>query len=237
MLLLDEFSAGIFDAAPRGDHRHVADPTMTRIILVDDHNIVREGLKSLLDAEPAFTVVAEAETGEEALDKVRAVDADVVVLDLVLPDRSGFDIVRQILTLRPKIAVLILSMHAQPEFAVRAFRAGASGYLTKKSAAGQLVNGIRKVASGGRFVTPELAEQLAFDLRRTDEGDPHTQLTEREFQVFLAIAVGKPVRDIARELNLSVKTVNNYRLTVLTKMGMKNNAELVRYAVIYHLIG
>jgi two-component system, NarL family, invasion response regulator UvrY len=209
---------------------------MIRLMLVDDHAIVREGLKRLIAADAAMVVVAEAETGGEALDKVRALELDVVILDLSLPDRNGFDVLRQMQALRPALPILILSMHAEEEYAVRAFRAGAAGYLTKRSVPSQLMNGVRKVASGGRFVTPELAEHLAFELQRKEGNDPHKLLSEREFQVFLMIAAGKPVRDIAHELNLSVKTVNNYRLSLLRKMGMKSNAELVRYAVVHGLL-
>ena len=204
---------------------------MIRLMLVDDHDIVREGLKRLVAVDASIRVAAEAASGNEALDKVRQIEVDVMILDLSLPDRSGFDIMQQVHAIRPSLPILILSMHAEEEFAVRAFRAGAVGYLTKKSAAAQLLNGIRKVAAGGRFVTPELAEHLAFELQRKDHDQPHDLLSEREFQVFLAIAQGKPVRQIARELNLSSKTINNYRLSILRKMSMKSNADIVRYAV------
>ncbi|HEY6843911.1 MAG TPA: response regulator transcription factor, partial [Thermoanaerobaculia bacterium] len=161
---------------------------MIRLLLVDDHDIVREGLKQLIAADAGMRVVAEAGSGNQALDRVRETELDVVVLDLSLPDRSGFDVLRQMHAVRPALPVLILSMHSEEEFAVRTFRAGAAGYLTKNSAASQLLNGIRKVAAGGRFVTPELAEHLAFELQRKEGDEPHKLLSEREFQVFLAIA-------------------------------------------------
>ncbi len=206
------------------------------MLIVDDHAIVREGLKQIVASDPEIVVAGEAASGDEALLKIREGDFDVLVLDLCLPDRSGLDVLahaRAALPLRP---VLILSMEREEEFAMRALRGGASGYLEKRSAPEQLVSAIKRVTQGKKYLSSELAERLVLELDQGGADRPHDLLSQREFEIFLAIAGGKPVSAIAAGLGLSVKTVNNHRARILVKLGMKSTAELVRYAIRYQLI-
>jgi DNA-binding NarL/FixJ family response regulator len=207
-----------------------------RIALADDHSIVREGLKQLLAAAPDFEVVAEAANGHEALAHVRAVEFDVLVLDMSMPGKSGIDLIRQVHAEKPKLRILILSMHEEHQYAVRAIRAGASGYLTKESASRQLVEAIRKVAGGGAFISAEVAQQLALGAMPGATGPLHGALSDREYQVFLLIDQGKSISDIAEGLNLSVKTVSTHKANVLQKMNLQTAGDLIRYALAHRLV-
>jgi two-component system invasion response regulator UvrY len=209
---------------------------MIRALIADDHAVVRQGLKQILGDTPEMVVAGEATTGQEVLDKVRAETWDVVVLDISMPDRSGLDVLKQLRSERPKLPVLVLSMHSEDQYAVRVLKAGASGYLTKDSAPDELVKAIRKVVSGGRYVSSFLAEKLAFEIGTDSSRLPHETLSDREFQVLRLIAAGKSVTEIAAELCLSVKTVSTYRARMLEKMNLGTTAELIHYAMQNHLI-
>jgi DNA-binding NarL/FixJ family response regulator len=207
-----------------------------RIVLADDHTIVREGLKQLLSAATDLSVVGEAQNGHEVLERVRALDFEVLLLDMSMPGRGGIELIKQVHSEKPKLRVLVLSMHQEQQYAVRAIRAGAAGYLTKDSASAQLVSAIRKVAGGGAFITEAVAQQLALGAMPRAEGLPHQALSDREFQVFRELVSGKAVSDIAAELNLSVKTVSTHKARIMEKMSMSNPAELIRYAIHHRLV-
>ncbi len=209
---------------------------MIRIVVADDHTIVREGLKQLLGAAGDFSVVGEAQDGHSVMELVRTLDFDVLLLDMSMPGRSGIELIKQVLSEKPRLRVLILSMHEERQYAVRAIRAGAAGYLTKESASAQLVSVIRKVAAGGAFISTEVAEQLALAAMPQTEGLPHTALSDREYQVFQALAAGRTVSEIATQLNLSVKTVSTHKARLMQKMSLPNQAELVRYALVHKLV-
>ena len=201
-----------------------------RILIADDHAVVRLGLKKILTEAFKKAVVGEASNSHEALDRVWKEPWDVVILDLTMPGRSGLEVLKEIKRERPKLPVLILSMHPEDQFAVRLLKAGASGYMTKESAPEELVGAVKKVIAGGRYVSTGLAEKLASLLVRNGNAAPDESLSDREFLILRLIASGKPVGAIARELSLSVKTVSTYRARVLEKMSMANNSELVHYA-------
>ena len=209
---------------------------MIKVLIADDHAVVRQGLKQILGETSDMQVVGEATTGPEALEKARAEGWDVMILDLTLPGRSGFEILKALRAEKPDQPVLILSMHAEDQFAVRLLKAGASGYLTKESVPEELIKAIRKVVAGGKYVSPALAERLAFEMDATSERLPHEALSDREFQVMQMIATGKAVKQIAEELSLSVKTVSTYRARILEKMNLKTNADLIHYAIQQRLI-
>jgi two-component system invasion response regulator UvrY len=209
---------------------------MIRILVVDDHAIVREGLKQILADVNDMAVRDEAGNGQEALAKIRDGEFDVVLLDISMPGRSGLEILKEIKTERPKLPVLILSMYAEEQYAVRALRAGASGYVTKASAPDELIGAIRKVSCGRKYVSSSLAEKLAFELDIDTKKPPHATLSDREYQVMLMLASGKSVKETADELCLSVKTISTYRSRVMEKMNMKKNAELTLYAIQNHLV-
>jgi len=210
---------------------------MIRVLLADDHAIVRAGLKEILAETGDITVAGEAASGQEVLALIRGDDYDVAVLDMSMPGRSGIELIRQVKDEKPKLRILVLTMHSEQQYAVRALKAGASGYLTKESAPDQLVAAIRRIAAGGAFVSPETAEQLALDVNRAPGGPPHTLLSDREYQVFELIVNGKSVSDIARQLTLSVKTISTHKTRILQKMGVASQAELVRYALEHKLLG
>ena len=209
---------------------------MIRVFIADDHAIVREGLKQIAGSDPDIVVIGEAETGDEALAKIRDGAFDVMVLDLSLPDRSGLDVLAHVHATRPALPVLILSMEREEEFALRALRGGASGYLEKRSAPEQLVCAIRRLAAGRRYISDEMGERLVGERDPAGSDRRHDLLSPREFEVFLSLGEGKPCSAIAADLGLSVKTVNNHRAHVLAKLGLKNTAELIRYAIRYRLI-
>ena len=209
---------------------------MIRIVVADDHTIVREGLKQVLSAAADLSVVGEAQNGHEVLERVRELDFEVLLLDMSMPGRSGIELIKQVRGEKPKLRILVLSMHQEQQYAVRAIRAGAAGYLTKDSASAQLVSAIRKVAVGGAFITDAVAQQLALGAMPQVEGLPHQALSDREFQVFRELVSGKAVSDIAAELNLSVKTVSTHKARIMEKMSMSNPAELIRYAIHHRLV-
>jgi DNA-binding NarL/FixJ family response regulator len=209
---------------------------MIRIVLADDHTIVREGLKQLLAGAPEFSVIAEARDGSEVLKRVREHDFEVLLLDMAMPGKSGIDLIKQVHAEKPKLRILVLSMHEEQQYAVRALKAGAAGYITKDSASARLVEAIRKVAGGGAVISPAVAEQFALAAMPQNEALPHTALSDREFQVFEMLASGESVSAIAERLNLSVKTVSTHKAHVMQKMNLANQSELVRYALNHRLL-
>ncbi|MDY6795724.1 MAG: response regulator transcription factor [Actinomycetota bacterium] len=209
---------------------------MIEILIVDDHPIVRQGLKQVLAEEPDIRVFADVECAAELMERIGESHVDVVLLDIALPDRNGLDVLKDIKAVYPRLPVLILSMHPEDQYAIRALKAGAAGYINKKSAAEELVKAIRKAVAGGRYVSPTLAEKLAVGVGNDLNKPPHDQLSDREFQVLCMIASGKKYKDIAEELGLSVKTVGTYRLRLMEKMNMSSNVELIHYAIKHGLI-
>jgi len=207
-----------------------------RVLLADDHAIVRAGLKGILADTGDIEVAGEAANGQEVLARVSAQDFDVAVLDLTMPGRNGIELIKLVKAEKPKLRILVLSMHSEEQYAVRALKAGASGYLSKDSAADQLVAAIRRIAGGGAYVTPETAERLALGAAPRAETAAHTLLSDREFQVFRMIARGATVSEIARELSLSVKTISTHKTRIMDKMGLANQAELIRYALEHRLL-
>jgi two-component system, NarL family, invasion response regulator UvrY len=201
-----------------------------RILLADDHAVVRRGVRQILAEAFKKSVFGEATNAQEALDLVWHESWDVVILDLSMPGRSGLDVLKEIKRARPKLPVLVLSMHPEDQFAVRLLKAGASGYMTKESAPDELVGAVKKAVAGGRYVSVPLAEKLASLIVHDPSSAPHESLSDREFLILRMIASGKPVGVIARELSLSVKTVSTYRARLLEKMCMSNNSELIHYA-------
>ncbi len=204
---------------------------MIRVLLADDHAIIRDGLRQILAETDDLQVCGEAGDGNEVLRKVREEEFDVLVLDISMPGRSGLEVVKLVKEERPRLPVLILSMHHEDQYAVRALRAGASGYLTKEADADQLIGVIRKVAQGGVYVSGNVAELLARDLMPRAVALPHQSLSDREFQVFRMIAAGIGVTEIAAALSLSVKTVSTHKARIMQKMDLANQAELIRYAL------
>lgn len=209
---------------------------MIRVVIADDHTIVREGLKQLLFAASDVEVVDEARDGHDVLRSVRENEFEVLLLDLSMPGKGGMDLIKQVKGEKPKLKILVLSMHAEHQYAVRAIKAGASGYLTKDSASTQLLSAIRKVAGGGAVISAEVAEQLALSAMPHADGPLHASLSDREYQVFQLIVGGASVSDIAQQLNLSVKTVSTHKARLMEKMGLANQAELIRYAIRHRLI-
>lgn len=209
---------------------------MIKILIVDDHSIVRAGMKQILADIDDIRVAGEAANGVEALAKVQKQPFDLVLLDISMPGRSGLDVLKELKNVQPRLPVLMLSMYPEEQYAVRALRSGASGYLTKESAPDELISAIRKVCGGGRYVSASLAENMAFSIDHKSEQPPHELLSDREYQIMCMIASGKAVKDIAGELSLSVKTISTYRTRILVKMRMKTNAEVTRYALQNNLV-
>ncbi len=207
-----------------------------KILIADDHALFREGLKQILQDNFEGAVLDQASNGYEVLDKISGNDYDLLLLDIAMPGISGLDVLKQLRIIRPKLHALVLSMYPEGQYAVRAIRAGASGYLTKRSASDELIEAINKVLKGGIYVTAAIAEKLMIDFRPDTGKPPHELLSDREFQIFCMIASGKTVSTIAEELNLSVKTVSTHRVHILEKMNMKNSAELTNYAIKYQVI-
>lgn len=209
---------------------------MIRVLVADDHTIVREGLKQILAKSGDLSVAGEASNGNDVLKMVREQEWDVLVTDMSMPGRSGIELIKMVKDARPRLPVLVLSMYGEDQYAVRAIRAGASGYLNKESASEQLVNAIRKIAGGGVHVSPAVAEALFNNVRgKQKDAQLHEHLSDREFQVLQLIAGGQTVGDIASTLNLSPKTVSTHKTRILEKMGMTNQAELIRYVIEHRL--
>ena len=209
---------------------------MINILIADDHAVVRQGLRKILSEHSDMNVAAEAKNSDEVLDFVRNKNFDVILLDISMPGRTGLEILKDIRLENQRLPVLIFSMFPEEQFARRVLKAGASGYMTKGSPPDELIKAIRKIAGGGKYVSPALAEQLAMELAPETNKATHETLSDREFQVFLRLASGKSVTDIATELSVSVKTITTYRARILDKMNMKSNAEMTRYAIEYHLM-
>ncbi|MEK6657320.1 MAG: response regulator transcription factor [Nitrospirota bacterium] len=209
---------------------------MIKILIADDHAIVRKGLKQILADAADIASIDEASSGQEALKKARENNYNVVLLDISMPDMSGVDVLKQLKTEKPRLPVLILTMHPEDQYAVRILKAGASGYLTKESAPDELISAIQKVSQGGRYISPSLAEKLACDLDSTAIQPLHEGLSDREYQIMTMLASGKSTKEIAHELSLGMPTVSTYRFRILLKMKLKNNAELISYAIKNNLL-
>lgn len=209
---------------------------MIKVLIADDHALFRDGLKRIINETDDIDVVAEAIDGKDILKKAKECDWDIALLDINLPDINGLDILKRILSANASSCVLVLSMYPEEEYAIRAIRSGASGYLTKDSPTDQLISVIRRLAKGGKYVNPELAEKLLFNPVVDSEKLTHTTFSDREFHVFKLIVSGESLTSIANKLSLSVKTVSTYRSRILEKMNMKNNAQLVRYAIQHRLV-
>ena len=208
---------------------------MTRIFIVDDHILIREGLKKILSTEPDLTIVGEAQSGNEALDKLDKCCCDVLLLDIALPDKNGLEVLKEMKTRHPKVHVMILSLYPEERYALRAMKDGADGYITKNSATDELFLAIRTVMGGKKYVSPVVAQELADHLQSDQKQPAHERLSDREFQVLLLIGSGQTVSQIADKLSLSLSTVNTYRTHILVKMNLKTNVELVRYVIENHL--
>lgn len=204
---------------------------MIRIVIADDHAIMREGLKRIVSSANDMEVTGEAANGTEVMQRVRELTFDLLMLDLSMPGRSGMELIKLVRAEKPKLRILVLSMHQELQYAVRAIKSGASGYLTKESAPDQLEQAIRKIAAGGAFISAEVAEQLALGAMPGSEALPHESLSNREFEVFRLVADGVSVTDIAARLKLSVKTVSTHKANLMHKMGLHNQSELIRYAL------
>ena len=204
---------------------------MIRVFIVDDHEIIRQGLKMILKEASDLVVVGEAQDGIEALRKIKNTDCDVMLLDMNMPGRSGIDLLADIKALKPKMHILVLSIHPEDKFALRTLKAGASGYLCKDTALEELVMAIRKIHNKGRYISNTLAEQLAFSIIPENETPAANQLSSRENEILVKIASGVKVKDIAEELGLSISTVFTYRLRIFEKLNIKNNVELTHYAI------
>ncbi len=209
---------------------------MIKVFIVDDHEIIREGLKKILKEESDFVVVDEAQDGVEALEKIQHTDCDIMLLDMNMPGRSGIDLLSDLKIVKPQLHILVLSIHPEDKFALRTLKAGASGYLCKDTALDELVIAIRKIHSKGRYLSTTLAEQLAFDIVPDKDQLPHESLSNRELEIMFLLAEGKKVKTIAKELTLSVSTVFTYRVRIFEKLKLKNDVELTHYAINNKLI-
>ncbi len=209
---------------------------MIKILVADDHPIIHEGLKKMFEKVPDIRVTGEASTGEEALNEIERNDYDLLLLDISMPDKSGLEVLKELKRKKPDLPVLILSIHGEEQYAIRALKAGAAGYLTKKSVPDELIKAIQKISQGGKYITSSLAEKMASYLEKGAKKLPHETLSDREFQVMCLIAKGKTRKEIAKELSLSVDTISTYRARILEKMKMKRTIELTNYANKIHLI-
>src|SRR5438105_9697882 len=215
----------------------MGEASMKRALIVDDHAVVRNGLKKILEEQPGEIEFGEAGTAEEAIEQVREQAWDIVILDISLGGgRNGLDTLKELKQIRPRLQVLILTMHSEEQYARRSFRSGAAGYITKDSPRAELIRAVSKVMEGGKYVSPALAEKLVAYLGNDTDGPPHETLSDREFQVMRLIASGKTVSEIAELLSLSDKTISTYRARILEKMGMKTSAELTHYAIRNELV-
>ena len=206
------------------------------ILIADDHAIVREGLKNIISETSDIVVIDEASNGPEVLTKVLKNDYDMVVLDITMPGRDGIDVLKQLKAFKPDLGVLIMSIHPEDQFALRALKDGASGYINKEKAPEEMISAIRKVASGGRYISSSFAEKLAEDLQIGSEDPLHMKLSDRENEVLRMIALGKTPKEISSDLSLSTKTISTYRTRILVKMNMKTDAQLTYYAIVNELI-
>ena len=209
---------------------------MLKILIADDHAVVRRGLKQILAEEFDEVVFGEAQNTREMLKHLQQENWNVVILDITLPDRSGLELLGELKLTHPNLPVLVLSMHPEDQYGIRVLKSGASGYMTKECAPDEIAMAIRKVLGGGKYVSPSLAERLAFNLEDNRKTPPHEGLSDREFEVMLMIASGKTLTEIAQKLDLSIKTVSTYRSRILEKFKMQNNAELIRYAIENRLV-
>jgi two-component system invasion response regulator UvrY len=209
---------------------------VTKMLIVDDHAVVRHGVKQILNEQFHAAVIGEAQNAEEMIEQVHKADWDIVVLDVGMPGKSGLVALKELKQLRPKLPALVLSAYPEDQLALRMLKAGASGYLSKDSAPNELVQAIRKILAGGKFVSSAVAELLALNLESDWEKPLHEQLSDREYQVMCLIAVGKSLKDIADDLCVSISTVNTYRARILEKMQLKNNTELTHYAIENRLV-
>ncbi len=209
---------------------------MIRVLIADDHRMFREGLKQILSRQTDILVTDEAGDASELIEKVQAGDFDVILLDIAMPGRDGIDALKEIRRLKPGLSILILSMYPEDQYAVRAIKAGASGYLTKNRAGRELIAALKKVALGKKYISPDVGEQLASELERDSDQALHKTLSDREYQVMCMIATGKTVKEIAGDLSLSVSTVSTNRARLLKKMALKNDAELTHYAIKHGLV-
>jgi DNA-binding NarL/FixJ family response regulator len=207
-----------------------------KILIADDHPVVREGIKQIIGKAPDMIIGGEALTGQEVLDKVSSEEWDVIILDVNMPGKDGFVVLRELRRDHPKLPILILSVYPEEQIGVRILRAGASGFLNKESAPKELLNAIRKIHAGGKFVSPTLAEKLAVEIEYRTGNEPHTILSDREFQILCFIASGKTISEIGNDLSISEKTVRTYRDRLMKKMNLKNDVELTHYALKHHLI-
>ncbi|MFZ6766994.1 response regulator [Undibacterium sp. Di26W] len=206
------------------------------VLIVDDHAVVREGIKSIIATSTDIAVVAEAETGLEAIRLCRQHELQVILLDISLPDKNGIEVLKQIKSEKPGVAVLMFSIHREDQYAVRALKAGAAGFLNKQCSGSQILEAIRQISRGLKYISPQLAQELANNLNQEHEDALHKTLSDREFQTMTLIASGKSVSDIAKELSLSVKTISEYRSRILLKMKLRHNAELTHYAIKNQLV-
>jgi DNA-binding NarL/FixJ family response regulator len=221
----------VFQADKRVPLHGIQEQPMVKVLIADDHAVVRKGLQQIVKEQAPFIEVDEAADGSEVLEKVHANGCDVLVLDISMPGRSGLDILHEIRHLRPDLPVLILSMHPEEQYAIRVLKAGAAGYMTKDTALEELVSAIQRVSTGGRYISASLAEKLAMGLSGQFDRLPHEALSDREYTVLLRIGAGSSVGDIAEELGLSVKTISTYRARILDKLDLKSNADLIRYVI------
>lgn len=209
---------------------------MIKILIVDDHAIVREGLNRIIKAEHDMIVAGMAKDGTEVIRHMLDSEIDVVVLDISMPGKSGLDLIKDIKQVNPSVKILMLSMYPEERFALRSIKAGASGYLTKEMAPEEIVNAIRTIFNGRKYITPALADMIAGELQNPSNKVPHELLSDREFEVLCMLAVGKPVVEIASALSLSESTVSTYRSRILQKMNLKNNSDLIHYGIEYGLV-
>ncbi len=209
---------------------------MIRILIADDHMLIREGFKRLIDSEIGLTLVGEVGNGLDALRFIRENELDLAVIDITMPGKNGLELIKEIRAVRPEVKILILTMHPEDRFAVRAMRAGADGYLTKLSAPTDFFKAIQKVMQGGKYVSEAVAEELAFELDPDRKKSGHEALSDREYEVFRLIGEGKNLTEIAKELSLSHSTINTYRSRILEKMNLRNNADIIHYVVRNNLL-
>lgn len=209
---------------------------MIKIVIADDHALIREGFKKLIDNEMGMQVVGEAEDGLHVAELVNGTDCDVIILDISMPGKNGLELIKDLKLIKPKLKILILTMHPEDRFAIRSLKAGADGYLTKVSAPKELINAIQKVIQGGKYISDTLAEKLAFNIDISTDKPPHELLSDREFEVFVMLANGKSTAGIAEELCISNSTVNTYRTRILDKMHLKTTADIIHYALRNNLL-